>query len=120
MAYHTPPQPNPSLHDDTIYHPEADLENLEEYVPGGFHPISVGDTFCDGRYTVVHKLGFGGYSTIWLARDRQLNRYVSLKIFAARVSASSKEGTILRLLANGDSSYMGKQFVPPLLDPIRL
>jgi hypothetical protein len=48
---------------EDIYHPEVDVEYLEDYVPGGYHPTLIGDTFC-GRYTVVHKLGFGGYSTI--------------------------------------------------------
>lgn len=44
-------------------------ERLERYMAGGFHPVAIGDTFCDGRYTVRDKLGFGGYSTVWLARD---------------------------------------------------
>ena len=55
------------------------MENLEGYTPGGYHPTLIGDTFCNGRYTIFHKLGFGGYSTIWLAHDRQYQRYVSLK-----------------------------------------
>lgn len=54
--------PYPPIED--IYHPEVDIEYLENYVPGGYHPTLIGDTFCSGRYTVVHKLGFGGYSTI--------------------------------------------------------
>ncbi|CAG8133984.1 unnamed protein product [Penicillium nalgiovense] len=43
-------------------------ENLEEYEPGGYHPIMIGDTLQE-RYQVVDKLGFGGHSTVWLARD---------------------------------------------------
>lgn len=46
-------------------------EPLERYVLGGFHPVTLGDTFCDGRYIVRHKLGHGGYSTVWLAWDGQ-------------------------------------------------
>ena len=49
-------------------------EPLKEYVPGGFHPVALGDTFMDGRYTVRHKLGHGGYSTVWLARDNEDER----------------------------------------------
>ena len=49
---------------EDIYHPEVDVEYLEDYVPGGYHPTLIGNTFSSGRYTVVHKLGFGGYSTI--------------------------------------------------------
>lgn len=55
---------------EDIYHPEVDVEYLEDYVPGGYHPTLIGDTFYGGRYTVVHKLGFGGNPTIWQARDQ--------------------------------------------------
>lgn len=33
--------------------------------------MSIGDTFKDGRYVVVRKLGWGHFSTVWLARDEQ-------------------------------------------------
>lgn len=46
-------------------------EGLERYRPGGYHPVVVGDTFKDGRYTIFNKLGFGGYSTVWLAHDKE-------------------------------------------------
>lgn len=45
-------------------------ESLVRYKPGGFHPVNLGDTFRDGRYTIRHKLGYGGYATVWLARDQ--------------------------------------------------
>lgn len=106
---------SPALVED-IYFLEVDVENFEEYRHGGYHPSLIGDTFCDNRYTIVHKLGFGGYSTIWLARDQQLQRYVSLKILAASASGESAEGTILSSLRNGDSAHIGKQFIPLLLD----
>lgn len=41
-------------------------------MPDGYHPTLIGDTL-NGRYTVVHKLGFGGYPTIWLAQDHELH-----------------------------------------------
>ncbi|KAL5334094.1 kinase domain-containing protein [Aspergillus crustosus] len=101
---------------EDIYYPEADVENLEEYVPGGFHPTFIGNTFSSGRYTVVHKLGYGGYSTIWLARDEQSKRYVSLKILAARSSSNSREGDILQHLMKSNLAHPGKRVIPPLLD----
>ena len=36
---------------------------------GGYHPVHIGDTFQNSRYTIVRKLGWGYYSTVWLARD---------------------------------------------------
>ncbi|KAK4235542.1 kinase-like domain-containing protein [Achaetomium macrosporum] len=64
-----------------IYH-----ESLYGYRPGGFHPVSLGDTFRDGRYEIRRKLGFGQYSTVWLARDHQAQRWVAIKIKAAEDS----------------------------------
>lgn len=106
-------QPEPM---DFIYQPQPDVECLDHYVPGGYHPTLIGDIFCNGRYEVVHKLGFGGYSTIWLARDRKTQRYVSLKILAARASEKSHEAEVLQHLMKGDSTHPGKRFIPPLLD----
>lgn len=45
-------------------------EKMNRYRPGGFHPVCLGDTFKDGRYKIYHKLGWGGFSTVWLARDQ--------------------------------------------------
>ncbi|KAJ7062005.1 kinase-like domain-containing protein [Mycena amicta] len=73
-----------------------EVEPVEEYRPGGLHPILIGDEFSQGRYKIMHKLGFGGSSTIWLARDKQKQSgggLVTLK--AMRADASSKSPTDL-------------------------
>ncbi|KAG9233966.1 hypothetical protein BJ875DRAFT_377469, partial [Amylocarpus encephaloides] len=44
---------------------------VEDYRPSKFHPIHLGDRFKDGRYRVLRNLGYGAYSTVWLARDEQ-------------------------------------------------
>ncbi|RDB29753.1 Serine/threonine-protein kinase SRPK [Hypsizygus marmoreus] len=62
------------------------IEYVEDYRPGGFHPVAIGDAFAQGRYRVVHKLGFGGSSTIWLARNR-FGILVTLKVMRAEVSS---------------------------------
>jgi serine/threonine protein kinase len=99
-----------------VYIPEVDLEDFEEYSVGGYHPTVIGATFCGGRYEVVHKLGFGGYSTIWLAKDKQLQRYVSLKILIAYEFSKSTEAKILRRVHGDESSHPGPRFIPRLLD----
>jgi len=58
------------------------IENVEGYKPGGFHPVAIGDVFAGGRYRVVHKLGYGGSSTNWLARS-QSGKLVALKVLRA-------------------------------------
>lgn len=49
-----------------------DQEDIGLYKPGGYHPVSLGDCFRDGRYIIHHKLGWGGFATVWLAKDTML------------------------------------------------
>jgi len=53
-----------------FYFADPDAEYPDVYRPGGYHPVHLGDVYCQ-RYRVIHKLGFGSYSTVWLARDLQ-------------------------------------------------
>jgi hypothetical protein len=48
---------------------DFEAEDLEKYQPGGFHSVHLEDIYDNNRYRVVHKLGAGGFSTVWLARD---------------------------------------------------
>ncbi|CCM03025.1 uncharacterized protein FIBRA_05142 [Fibroporia radiculosa] len=57
-----------------------DEEDWEDYVKGGYHPVHIGDAFSDDRYVVVRKLGWGHFSTVWLAKDTKMNRHVALKV----------------------------------------
>ena len=74
------------------------VEDVEKYRKGGFHPIHLGDALKGGRYCVLHKLGYGGFSTVWLARDKHQDRLVSLKVLAAEASQQHKELMLLRHL----------------------
>ncbi|KFY86618.1 hypothetical protein V500_07511 [Pseudogymnoascus sp. VKM F-4518 (FW-2643)] len=81
----TPPRIDWGLYDDEsgIIQPH---EALEACVPGGLHTVMLGDTFQGGRYCIRDKLGYGGYSTVWLARDLQEEQWVSIKIKKANAS----------------------------------
>lgn len=35
-----------------------------------FYPVRIGELLHD-RYRIITKLGFGGFSTVWLARDQK-------------------------------------------------
>ena len=49
----------------------SDDEGSEDYRRGGYHAVRIGDTFKNGRYVVQSKLGWGHFSTVWLAWDTQ-------------------------------------------------
>ncbi|KAL4748172.1 hypothetical protein BDW72DRAFT_205823 [Aspergillus terricola var. indicus] len=69
--------------DDFMYACRIDAEPLDRYRKGGYHPILLGSSLSDGRYKILHKLRWGGYSTVWAARDRRsqsLGTYVAVKI----------------------------------------
>ncbi|KAJ7067455.1 kinase-like domain-containing protein, partial [Mycena amicta] len=55
-------------------------EDWEDYKPGGYHPVNIGDTFSHIRYRVVRKLGWSHISTVWLTRDIRMKRYVALAV----------------------------------------
>jgi serine/threonine-protein kinase SRPK3 len=44
-------------------------EPLHRYTAGGYYPVHLGDVLKNGRYKIIHKLGWGGYATVWAARD---------------------------------------------------
>ncbi|KAM3481361.1 hypothetical protein MY5147_000752 [Beauveria neobassiana] len=64
-------------------------EELTSYYYGGLHPVCLGDESKDGRYRVVHKIGRGGFSTVWLVRDTQVNRWAALKILKTKSHLSA-------------------------------
>lgn len=68
----------------------GESEDLERYAHGGFHPVHIYDEFDNGRYRVFHKLGHGGFSTVWLARDLSTQTWVALKIVVADESAEAE------------------------------
>jgi len=55
-----------TFHD--FYSDNEGVESAYNYRPGGYHPVHLGDVYCE-RYKVINKLGYGSYSTVWLARD---------------------------------------------------
>ncbi|KAJ5626710.1 hypothetical protein N7528_004137 [Penicillium herquei] len=90
-------------------------ESLSRYQPGGYHPVTLGDSFKDDRYKIHHKLGWGGFSTVWLAKDRDRNQWVSLKIMTAN-SSVSRELQMLKYLEEHSQGELSSNYVVQLLD----
>ncbi|ETS74292.1 hypothetical protein PFICI_14158 [Pestalotiopsis fici W106-1] len=62
-------------------------EDIELYRPGGLHPIHIGDYLdADQNFEVLHKLGFGSSSTVWLCFDHYSRYYRAVKVFTADTS----------------------------------
>lgn len=77
----------------------SDVDNaepLDRYQPGGYHPIQLGDVLKDGRYKILHKLGWGGYSTTWAAKDQRYFYLVRLEY----------ETVFTNLLSDSEGQYV--------------
>ncbi|OEL36022.1 Serine/threonine-protein kinase SRPK, partial [Dichanthelium oligosanthes] len=48
---------------------EDEDEGTEGYRKGGYHAARPGDRFAGGRFVAQRKLGWGNFSTVWLAYD---------------------------------------------------
>ena len=93
---------------------QDDFESLEGYQDGGFHPIHLGDFLSPAkRYRVIHKLGHGGFATVWLCRDEEKARYVAIKVIAAGMPSEKSWDLAIAAL---DSSQPGAEYVVTPLD----
>ncbi|KAL4938853.1 hypothetical protein BDV06DRAFT_231493 [Aspergillus oleicola] len=95
-------------------------ETLSWYSPDGFYPVKIGEVF-QSRYQVVGKLGYGGYSTIWLCRDLRQHAYVTLKVFERNSAESQRESKTyhhLNSLSVGD--HAGATLIRKALDSFQI
>eukprot|EP00268_Persea_americana_P021617 TRINITY_DN2154_c2_g4_i2.p1 TRINITY_DN2154_c2_g4~~TRINITY_DN2154_c2_g4_i2.p1 ORF type:complete len:181 (-),score=25.55 TRINITY_DN2154_c2_g4_i2:336-878(-) len=53
-------------------------EGVDAYRKGGYHAVRPGDPFAGGRYIAQRKLGWGHYSTVWLAFDTRSSDHLAL------------------------------------------
>ncbi|KAL1880090.1 hypothetical protein Daus18300_001453 [Diaporthe australafricana] len=65
---------------------ESECEDVQKYVPRGHHPVEIGDKIAE--YTVIHKLGFGGFATVWLVQSSGDGQYYALKVLCADASGT--------------------------------
>ncbi|ORY05622.1 kinase-like protein [Basidiobolus meristosporus CBS 931.73] len=94
-------------------------EDFEDYCPGGYHPVKVGEKYNDGKYTVLRKLGWGHFSTVWLAKDHENNRHVALKVVKSAshyTEAALDEIKLLQRVVSANPEAIGRSYVVELLD----
>jgi serine/threonine-protein kinase SRPK3 len=81
--------------------PEEDLTSTTDE-GAGFYPLRLGETFDDERFVITRKLGWGGYSTVWLARDRKyaLEIFGSLDRWLIRMNREDRHVALMALSAH--------------------
>lgn len=97
----------------------GDEEDLEDYCKGGYHPVQVGENFKNSRYTVVQKLGWGHFSTVWLSRDNQTGKHVALKVVRSAshyTETALDEIKLLKKIVDANHDHPGREHVVSLLD----
>lgn len=94
-------------------------ENKEDYKKGGYHPAYIGESYKEGRYVLVRKLGWGHFSTVWLARDNEKNMHVAVKIVRSAkhyTETALDEIKLLKRISYNDCIHRGKKHVIAFLD----
>ncbi|KAI1343547.1 kinase-like domain-containing protein [Xylariaceae sp. FL0016] len=97
----------------------ADEEDSEDYCKGGYHPVQIGEKFKDGKYTVVRKLGWGHFSTVWLSRDNTNGKHVALKVVRSAshyTETAIDEIKLLQKIVQANPNHPGRKYVVSLLD----
>lgn len=112
---------SPDSDDSSVDEPEntADEEDSEDYCKGGYHPVQIGEQYNDGKYTVIRKLGWGHFSTVWLSRDNATGKHVALKVVrsaAHYTETALDEIKLLNKVVQARPDHPGRKHVVSLLD----
>ena len=100
------------------YQPIEGVERLERYQLGGYCQVLIGD-ILSGRYHIIHKLGHGTYSTVWLARDEQQATYVAVKVGTG--DSRSREADVLCAIAESSrADHPGRAMLPIIQDQFEI
>ncbi|KAL4442415.1 hypothetical protein ABPG77_004999 [Micractinium sp. CCAP 211/92] len=85
---------------------QREFEAYQAQTPiGGYYPVLLGEQFKDGRYTVLHFLGQGHYSTVWRVLDAETGQHCAMKVVKsaeAYAEAARDEVALLHAIREGD------------------
>jgi serine/threonine-protein kinase SRPK3 len=65
------------------------MESQSEYCRGGYHVVNIGDLY-NSKYIIEKKLGFGYFSTVWLASNILVDNSHPHKLVAIKISKSKE------------------------------
>ncbi|XP_042357023.1 SRSF protein kinase 1b isoform X2 [Plectropomus leopardus] len=101
---------------------DDEQEDPNDYCRGGYHHVKIGDLF-HGRYHVIRKLGWGHFSTVWLAWDIQEKRFVAMKVVKSAehyTETALDEIKLLKSVRNTDPNDPNREMVVQLLDDFKI
>eukprot|EP00201_Polytomella_parva_P015931 CAMPEP_0175070112 /NCGR_PEP_ID=MMETSP0052_2-20121109/18542_1 /TAXON_ID=51329 ORGANISM="Polytomella parva, Strain SAG 63-3" /NCGR_SAMPLE_ID=MMETSP0052_2 /ASSEMBLY_ACC=CAM_ASM_000194 /LENGTH=283 /DNA_ID=CAMNT_0016337207 /DNA_START=60 /DNA_END=911 /DNA_ORIENTATION=- len=78
---------------------DSNEESPSDYKKGGYHPVKIGDKFKN-RYTVLMKLGWGHFSTVWLVSDSKTNELAAMKIMRSAKTYTESAIDEIKLLSD--------------------
>ncbi|KAG1790374.1 kinase-like domain-containing protein [Suillus variegatus] len=92
----------------------------------GYYPITLGRRLGGGRLEIVRKLGWAGYSSVWLARTlgtKYPAKYVAVKVLTANATAGVLAGSLgevdsLRTVKTANPAHPGYRHCLHLYDTI--
>ncbi|GAB0490887.1 hypothetical protein MMPV_002127 [Pyropia vietnamensis] len=116
--------PSVPFPDQDAEYETSESEDAEDYKKGGYHVVRIGETFKNGRYRVLQKLGWGHFSTVWLCLDIEMSRYCAVKVQKSAPHYAEAAKDEIRLLndlrANLPSvtgfEVPGAQAAPPVVE----
>ncbi|XP_041713070.2 SRSF protein kinase 1 [Coregonus clupeaformis] len=117
----TSPQ-EPDEPEEILGSDDEEQEDPNDYCKGGYHHVKIGDLF-NGRYHVIRKLGWGHFSTVWLAWDIQVKRFVAMKVVKSAehyTETAVDEIKLLRSVRNTDPDDPKREMVVQLLDDFKI
>ncbi|XP_078806813.1 SRSF protein kinase 1a isoform X4 [Oryzias latipes] len=125
-ARHQPQQePSPQEPEETeeiLGSDDEEQEDPNDYCKGGYHHVKVGDLY-NGKYHVIRKLGWGHFSTVWLAWDIQVKRFVAMKVVKSAehyTETAVDEIKLLKSVRNSDPDDPNREMVVQLLDDFKI
>ncbi|KAI4884062.1 hypothetical protein NFI96_030652 [Prochilodus magdalenae] len=115
-----PQQPEPD--EEILGSDDEEQEDPNDYCKGGYHHVKIGDLY-NGKYHVIRKLGWGHFSTVWLAWDIQGKRFVAMKVVKSAehyTETALDEIKLLRSVRNTDPDDPNREMVVQLLDDFKI
>uniref|UniRef100_A0A7N8XB68 non-specific serine/threonine protein kinase n=1 Tax=Mastacembelus armatus TaxID=205130 RepID=A0A7N8XB68_9TELE len=115
-------QNSPTEPEEILGSDDEEQEDPNDYCKGGYHHVKVGDLY-NGKYHVIRKLGWGHFSTVWLAWDIQVKRFVAMKVVKSAehyTETAVDEIKLLRSVRNSDPDDPNRQMVVQLLDDFKI